>query len=107
MYDTGGSHSVCRPTTRDADIAQRMSWLSRETDPAAERRRLAWEKEQTHLLAMREPMTTEQAYELFGTFLGMLPPLAIFSLYLDKGSRGEEQAVAVFICMVMNVTCTL
>ncbi len=33
MYDTGGSYSVCWPTTQDVHIAQRLSWLRQEIDP--------------------------------------------------------------------------
>ncbi len=89
MYDTGGSYSVCRPATEDIYIAQRLSWLGQEIDPGVQRRRLAWEKEEGRALAMRRPLTTEQAYRLFGTFLGLIPPLALFERTLAE-AHGDQ-----------------
>ncbi len=104
MYDTGGSYSVCRPATQDADIARRVSWLRHEADPAAQGRRLALEQERERALAMRQPLTTEQAYRLFGTFLGLIPPLA----YMERAvrqSHGREEVVYVIFCVAMNAVC--
>jgi hypothetical protein len=106
MYDTGGSYSVCQPTTQDLHIAQRMSWLRQEIDPDVQRRRLVWEKEQARALLMRSPMTTEQAYRLFGTFLGLFPPLALFERAVMRG-RGNEEFWLVALCVGMNVICCL
>jgi hypothetical protein len=106
MYDTGGSYSVCQPTTQDFHLAQRLSWLGQEIDPAVQRRRLAWEKEQERALSMQRPLTTEQAYRLFGTFLGLLPPLAIFERAVMSG-RGKEEFWLAALCVGMNVVCCL
>ena len=106
MYDTGGSYSVCRPTTQDLHIAQRLSWLKAEVDPKVQRRRLAFEKEERRALSMQSPLTTEQAYRLFGTFLGLLPPFAIFERAVMKG-RGNEEFWLVALCVGMNVFCCL
>jgi hypothetical protein len=106
MYDTGGSYSVCRPPTEDLYIAQRLSWLKAESDPAVQRRRLALEEEQRRVLSMRQPLTTEQAYRLFGTFLGLLPPFAIFERVVMRG-RGDEEFWLVALCVGMNVFCCL
>ncbi|MFL6331913.1 MAG: hypothetical protein ACJ754_01060 [Pyrinomonadaceae bacterium] len=105
MYDTGGSYSVCQPTTQDIHIAQRMSWLRQEIDPDVQRRRLLWEKEQAGALSMRSPMTTEQAYRLFGTFLGLFPPFALFQqIFLG---RNNDESWLVALCVGMNVICCL
>ena len=105
MYDTGGSYSVCRPTTQDVHIAQRLSWLSQETDPTVQRRRLALEKEECRALSMQSPLTTEQAYRWFGTFLGLFPPFALFQqIFLG---RNNHEFWLVTLCVGMNVICCL
>ena len=106
MYDTGGSYSVCQPTTQDIHIAQRMNWLRHEIDRDARRRRLTWEKEEGRALSMQQPLTTEQAYRRFGTFLGLLPPFALFERFL-AGTRGDDALWVVALCVAMNVVCCL
>jgi len=106
MYDTGGSYSVCWPPTQDVHIAQRLSWLKQEVDPDVQRRRLAWEMEERGALSMRRPLTTGQAYRWFGTFLGLLPPLALFNRFLE-GTRGDDALWVVALCVAMNVVCCL
>ena len=106
MYDTGGSYSVCRPATQDLHIAQRLSWLKQEIDPEVQRRRLFWEREEGRALSMQSPLTTEQTYRVFGTFLGLLPPLALFDRFLN-GVRDGEQFWPVLFCVAMNVACCL
>jgi hypothetical protein len=81
-----------------------MSWLSHEIDPEVQRRRLAWEKEEGRALTMRRPMTTEQAYRLFGTFLGLIPPLALFERTLAK-THGDEAFWFALFCVGMNAIC--
>jgi hypothetical protein len=105
MYDTGGSYSVCRPTTQDFHIAQRMSWLRQEIDPDVQRRRLTCEKEEGRALSMLRPLTTEQAYRWFGTFLGLLPPFALFERFFLGRHRPEFWMVV--LCVGMNVVCCL
>jgi len=83
-----------------------MSWLGQELDPAVQRRRLAWEKEEGRVLSMQRPLTTEQAYRLFGTFLGLIPPFAIFERAVMRG-RGSEEFWLVALCVGMNVFCCL
>jgi hypothetical protein len=106
MYDTGGSYSVCRPSTQDIHIAERLSWFSHEIDPDVQRRRLIWEKEQSRALAMQRPLTTEQAYRRFGTFLGLLPPFALFERFLAS-TRGDDAFWVVALCVAMNIVCCL
>lgn len=82
-----------------------MSWLRREIDPDVQRRRLAWEQEQGRALSMRSPMTTEQAYRLFGTFLGLFPPFALFERFFLTKHDPEFWVVA--LCVGMNFVCCL
>jgi hypothetical protein len=105
MYDTGGSYSVCWPTTQDVHIAQRLSWLKQELDPEVQRRRLALAEEERRALSMQRPLTTEQAYRWFGTYLGLLPPFALFNRIFVGADHGRLQWVALFVAM--NVVCCL
>lgn len=83
-----------------------MSWLRQELDPAAQRRRLIREEEGHRALSMQRPLTTEQAYRWFGTFLGLLPPFALFERFLtETGSVKGFSPVA--FCVAMNVVCCL
>lgn len=83
-----------------------MSWLRQEIDPEVQRRRLTWEMEERRALSMRRPLTTEQAYRWFGTYLGLLPPLAIFERFLAS-TRGDDAFWVVALCVAMNVVCCL
>jgi hypothetical protein len=105
MYDAGGSYSVCRPSTQDFHIAQRLSRLGQDLDPAARRRRLALEKEELRVLSMRRPLTTEQAYRLFGAFLGLLPPFAFFNRTILSLDDAWPSWAILFV--TMNVICGL
>jgi len=105
MYDTGGSYSVCQPTTKDVHIAQRLSWFKAELDPEVQRRRLIREKELSRRLCMQSPLTTEQAYRWFGTFLGLLPPFALFER-IFKGAT-QEHFLWVVLFAAMNTVCCL
>lgn len=69
-----------------------------------QRRRLIWEKEENRALSMQRPLTTEQAYRLFGTFLGLLPPFALFERFLAS-TRGDDAFWVVALCVGMNVVC--
>ena len=116
MYDTGGSYSVCRPATQDVHIAQRLSWFEQELDPEVQRRRLVREGEERRALAMQRPLTTEQAYRWFGTFLGLFPPFALFSRIVgsavgDHTSKGLPSLAGVLqwvlLFLLMNAVCCL
>jgi hypothetical protein len=106
MYDTGGSYSVCWPSTEDVHLAQRLSWLKAEIDPEVQRRRLVLAEEERRVLSLQRPLTTEQAYRWFGTYLGLLPPLALFNRFL-AGTRGDDALWVVALCVGMNVVCCL
>ena len=57
---------------------------------------------------MLRPRTTEEAYRRFGMFLGLLPPLALFSRsLLSLSGDGEMRAVAAGVCVLMNLICCL
>lgn len=84
-----------------------MSWLGQELDPDVQRRRLIWEKEQRGALAMQRPLTTEQAYRWFGTFLGLIPPLALFSRFIETTKVYSDAKLIVALCVGMNVVCCL
>ena len=58
------------------------------------------------MLSMRRPLTTEQAYRLFGTFLGLLPPFALFLRFFASTS-GDEALWVVALCAGMNAVCCL
>ena len=74
MYDTSGSHSVCYASTTDADAAQRLNWLRAEI-ARYEGQRKPWRLSHAErALAIRNPLTTEEAYAWFGTLLGLFPP---------------------------------
>jgi hypothetical protein len=83
-----------------------MSWLRQELDPEMQRRRLVWEKEESRALSMRRPLTTEEAYRRFGTFLGLLPPFALFERFLTE-TRSVKEFWVIALCVGMNVVCCL
>lgn len=57
------------------------------------------------MLSMQMPLTTEQAYRWFGTFLGLLPPFALFNRTFMRVYEGGPRWVALFVAM--NVVCCL
>lgn len=57
------------------------------------------------MLSMQRPLTTEQAYRWFGTFLGLLPPFAFFNRTFLSVDGGGPLWVALFVAM--NVICCL
>jgi hypothetical protein len=116
MYDTGGSHSVCQLAAPDKDIAGRLNWLRFELAPETERRRLALEVEERQALSMLRPVSTEEAYRWFGTFLGLFPPFALFTRIIigaigdrSRGSLPNADAVIFWglLFLLMNVFCCL
>jgi hypothetical protein len=117
MYDTGGSYSVCQLAAPDDNIARRLNWLRFELSPDTERRRLVFEREQRRTLSMLRPLSTEEAYRWFGTFLGLLPPSALFSRILagvifrdgtwERLPTGDGALFWGFLFLVMNLSCCL
>lgn len=106
MYDTSGSHSVCYAAPPDADLAQRLIWLKAAIAREEGRRRLS-RTEEERALSMLEPRTTEEAYTWFGTFLGLLPPFAIFCRILLHIGEGASALVWTLLFIAMNAVCCL
>lgn len=106
MYDTSGSQSVCYAAPPDADLAQRLSWLKSEIAREEGRRRLS-RAEEERSLSMLEPRTTEEAYTWFGTFLGLLPPFAIFARILLHIGEGTQALGWTLLFIAMNAVCCL
>jgi hypothetical protein len=106
MYDTSGTQSICQATFTDYNIEARLSWLKAELScDDRHRRRLARRKtEALQALKMSQPLSNAEAFEWFGTFLGLFPPAAIFSRAFSKGV-GEHGLWLLLICCVMNVIC--
>jgi hypothetical protein len=106
MYDTSGSHSVCYAAPPDDSVAQRLSWLKAEIARDEAQRRLSF-IERERMLSMLEPRTTEEAYAWFGTFLGLLPPFAIFARILLHIGEGAGALGWTFLFVAMNAVCCL
>jgi hypothetical protein len=112
MYDTSGTHSVCHTATPDNDISLRIAWLKGEVVRAEDRAELRRaEAEWERAASMRSPVTTEEAYAWFGTFLGLFPPFAIFAGMVAGNMSGRSNIggdAAVFwilLLMAMNAVC--
>ena len=95
----------------------RLNWLSFELSPDTERRRLVFEREQRRTLSMLRPLSTEEAYRWFGTFLGLFPPFALFARVLsgviirDRAWGRLPTADGVlfwgFMFLMVNLACCL
>jgi hypothetical protein len=116
MYDTSGSHSVCYAATPDYDINGRLNWLKSEIARAETRAKPRRTREETRARSILRPLTTEESYAWFGTFLGLFPPFAIFARILvpalsEGTSRQFPTADAAFfwtmLFLVMNAVCCL
>ena len=107
MYDTGGSYSVCQLAAPDNNLARRLNWLSFELSPDTERRRLVFEREQRRTLSMLRPLSTEEAYRWFGTFLGLFPPFALFARFILNSGVNSDAKLIVALCIAMNAVCCL
>lgn len=116
MYDTSGSHSVCYASPADADLTQRrLIWLSGEIARDEARRRLS-PTEEERALSLLDPRPTEAAYAWFGTFLGLIPPFAIFVRIAgralaegDSGQLRSENGALYWglIFLAMNAVCCI
>ncbi|HVF45242.1 MAG TPA: hypothetical protein VM936_19605 [Pyrinomonadaceae bacterium] len=111
MYDTSGTHSVCHATAHDNDTALRIAWLKGEVERAENRAELLRaEAEWERAALMRSPVTTEEAYAWFGTFLGLFPPFAIF-IRIFGGGRNPERIFDgdmlpwLLLLLAMNAVC--
>jgi hypothetical protein len=88
----------------------RIAWLKgevarAENQAAAARAAVEWERG----MSMLNPMSTEDAYAWFGTFLGIFPPCAIFIRMVGGGSSilGSSAPFWLALLFVMNVVCCI
>ena len=107
MYDTGGSYSVCQLAAPDESVARRLNWLRFELAPETGRRRLLFEQEERRTLSMLHPLSTEEAYRWFGTFLGLFPPFALFNRVIFRAHLSADSLLWIALCVGMNVVCCL
>jgi len=116
MYDTSGSHSVCCAAPSDYDIDERLNWLRAEIARDKTRGKPARVREEKRALSIMHPLTTEESYAWFGTFLGLFPPFAIFarivaSAFSEGASRqfstGEATLLWLLFFLTMNAVCCL
>ena len=107
MYDTSGAHSVCNAAPPDNDIALRIAWLKGEVVRAEDRAASARaEREWERAMSMLNPVPTNEAFAWFGTFLGLFPPLAIFTRVLGRGGFGSDGVLYWgFLFALMNAAC--
>lgn len=112
MYDTSGTYSVCHATAADNDIALRIAWLKGEVARAENRAEaLRAEAEWARGASMRNPVPAEEAYAWFGTFLGLLPPFAIFARMIVGGMHrrsnvgGGDAFFWILLLLAMNAVC--
>jgi len=111
MYDTSGTHSVCHATIPDNDISLRIAWLKGEVVRAEDRAGLLRaEAEWERAASMRSPVTTEEAYAWFGTFLGLFPPFAMFASWVGAnmngpGNFGNGAIFWLLLLTAMNAVC--
>jgi hypothetical protein len=113
MYDTSGSYSVCYAAAPDDNIAGRLSWLSGELARQETPRKVPMVADKWRALravALGDAVTTAEAYEWFGTFLGLFPPFAIFARILGAAYREADPFSDSFLLwslllLSMNAVC--
>ena len=100
-------HTVIAPAPAYADRLRQLEAAIAAADARA--RRFRTPREETEMLLMRRPLTTERAYEYFGLLLGALPPAAIFYRLSNYVTEAEPSAMMYFIFLfsLMNVACCL
>lgn len=111
MYDTGGSRSVCDYASLDYDVNARINWLKGELaranwdalKPVRGDERAAARR----AVPLGRAFTPSEAYARFGTFLGLLPPAAIFGRFLYSVAGQKNFIFPVLICAGMTVICCL
>jgi hypothetical protein len=116
MYDTGGSYSVCYAAPTDDNLAPRLNWLKGELErrelPRKTPRRVADEWRALRSVTVGNAFTTGEAYAWFGTFLGLFPPLALFTRMLwaaYSGRASVDNAILFWglLLLLMNAVCCL
>jgi hypothetical protein len=85
-----------------------MSWLRAEIErDEARLRNPTRVEEEERALSLLQPLTTEEAYAWFGTFLGLFPPFAIFCRLLRLGNTSDGAVFWMLLLLVMNAVCCL
>jgi len=110
MYDTSGSHSVCYAAPTDADLVQRLIWLKDEIARDEARRKPSHIAEEWRALRsakLGQPLTTEEAYAWFGTFLGLFPPFAFFGHTHGRLATEDAALFWLLLFLSMNAVCCL
>ena len=117
MYDTSGFYSVCYAAPPDYNDAGRLNWLRGELKRQEAPRkapRIADEWRAMRAVALGDALTTAEAYEWFGTFLGLFPPFAIFArilgvAFIEQTSRAlptpDGFLFWLFLFLLMNAVC--
>jgi hypothetical protein len=83
----------------------KIDWLKREVARAESGVELAREAESLRALAMAEPISTQEAFAWFGTFLGLFPPFAIFTRLLIDSNLRNGALYWSFLLVLMNLVC--
>lgn len=79
MHETSHTTNGFRQSLASERADSKLSWLLTENEREANRlRHFRNSLQEEEMLLMRNPISTERAYALFGQMLGTLPPLAIF-----------------------------
>jgi hypothetical protein len=104
MYD-GHSSGLHRAEAAYDDRGLR--WLLAANEAEAQRIRMfrgAHDEEQ--VLLMRSPISTSQAYAIFGTLLGAIPSAAIFYRLFGYGfAAASPSFLLLVLCLAMNAAC--
>jgi hypothetical protein len=94
----------------EPDVHARLNWLINVNhQEAAHRRRFRNALEEEQMRLMRRPVSTEKAYALLGTLVGLFPPAMVFYKILGYGVTGAfDSSPLIFgMCFLMNLICCL
>jgi hypothetical protein len=102
-------HATRATDYADAALGARLSQLSAAINEADRRAQLFRNaREEREMLAMRRPVTTEQAFARFGLLLGTLPPAAIFGrILLSERSADPTFIYLAFMLPMLAICATL
>lgn len=93
---------------RNEEASVRLRWYEAELYRTGRNGDLSWaERRREESLSMRRPKSAQEAFALFGTLLGLLPPAAI--LYRIFGGRlalTDFDGLLLLLCL-MNAVCVV
>jgi hypothetical protein len=116
MYELKSTQAACPAPPEDYDSRLRIEWLKAQLASESEfklmRRAARVEAEKGMML---NPVSTPEAFALFGTLLGLLPPAAIFYRLFGYGifkagwpTNSTDDSLKLFLlCAGMNIVCCL